>query len=214
MRKHLVLLLAGILLTAIASFANTSAVGTNVVSPTLAVSANVEDAVELTLSTGGTAGISHCTITPSGSNYSMSFGTVDALAVNTGCGNVFAPTTPGSTPAVYWTDYQLTPAWSGLTATSAASITAYAAAPETGVNIQIPSTADQSTTTGLNVSSWTNMGTTAGTASGVVSGSKLVGGDGTALTRFLALSVAPTATAAASPGTPVSTTVTFTMTIQ
>jgi hypothetical protein len=83
--------------------------------------------------------------------------------------------------------------------------------------MQVPSTStDQSTTAGLNVGTWTTMGATAGTATPVVSGTVLAGAgaDGTAVTRFLGLSVSPTATAAAGGGTAVSTTVTFTMTIK
>jgi len=218
MKKQLGSLLLGLLMTATASFANTGAANTNTVSPTLVINATIQDAVILTLKTGTLAGISHCTIAAGGGgDYNMSFGTVDALGVNAGNCNLFAPTTPGQTPAVYYTDYQLTPAWAGLTATAAASITAFAAAPEAGVNIQIPSTStDQSTTAGLTVATWSTIGTTAGTATPVVSGTVLsgAGADGTALTRFLALSVAPTATAAAGGGTAVSTTVTFTMTIK
>lgn len=218
MKKRSVLLLLGLLLTATASFANTGAANTNTVSPTLVINATIQDAVILTLKTGTLAGINHCTIAAGGGgDYNMSFGTVDALGVNAGNCNLFAPTTPGQTPAVYYTDYQLTPAWAGLTATAAASITAFAAAPEAGVAIQVPSTStDQSTTTGLTVATWTTVGTTAGTATPVVSGTVLsgAGADGTALTRFLALSVSPTATAAAGGGTAVTTTVTFTMTIK
>ena len=217
MTKKLVLTLAMMTLS-VAAFANTGAVNTNTVSPTLVVNATIQDAVLLTLKTGALAGINHCTIAPGGGgDYNMSFGTVDALGVNAGNCNVFAPTTPGQTPAVYWTDYQLTPAWAGLTATNAASITAFAPALEAGVVIQIPSTStDQSTTVGLNVGTWTTIGATAGTATPVVSGTVLsgAGADGTALTRFLGLSVSPTATAAAGGGTAVSTTVTFTMTIK
>jgi hypothetical protein len=218
MKAYRVLLLAALLLVPAASFAaNPGTANTNVYSANLVVSATVEDAVLLSLSTGTLAGMNgHCGIAGTNPNYTMSFGTVDALGVSAGCGNVFAPQTPGQTPAVYYTDYQLTPAWAGLTATSAATLTAYAAAPETGVNVQIPNTTDQSTTTGLNVGTWSTLGATAGTATPVVSGTVLsgAGADGTALTRFLALSIAPTATAAASGGTNVSTTVTFTMTIK
>jgi hypothetical protein len=218
MRKYLVLFIALLLMSAGALFAaNPGTANTNAYSANLTISATVQDAVLLSLSTGTLAGISHCAIAGTNPNYTMSFGTVDALAVNTGCGNVFAPTTPGQSAAVYYTDYQLTPAWAGLAATSAATLTAFATAPEAGVNIQIPSTStDQNTTAGLNVGTWSTLGSTAGTATPVVSGTVLsgAGADGTAVTRFLALSVSPTATAAAGSGTNVSTTVTFTMTIK
>lgn len=218
MKKQLALTLVALMALTTAAFANTGVANTNTVSPTLVINAIVQDAVQLTLKTGATAGVGHCAIAAGGGgDYNMSFGTVDALGVNTGCGSVFAPVTPGQTPAVYWTDYQLTPAWAGLTATNAASITAFAPALEAGVVIQVPSTSvDQSTTAGLNVGTWSTIGATAGTATPVVSGTVLsgAGADGTALTRFLALSVSPTATAAAGGGTALTTTVTFTMTIK
>jgi hypothetical protein len=218
MRKYLVLLMALLLMSVSAVFANTGAANTNTVSPTLVINATVQDAVLLTLKTGTLAGINHCAIAAGGGgDYNMSFGTVDALGINAGNCNQFAPTTPGQTAAVYYTDYQLTPAWAGLTATSAATLTAFAPAAEAGVVVQVPSTStDQSTTAGLNVGTWSTIGATAGTATPVVSGTVLsgAGADGTAVTRFLALSVSPTATAAAGGGTAVSTTVTFTMTIK
>ena len=218
MKKQFLLVMAILLVTATASFANTGAVNTNTVSPTLVINATIQDAVLLTLKTGGTVGIAHCTIAAGGGgDYNMSFGTVDALGINAGSCNVFAPTTPGQTPAVYYTDYQLTPAWAGLTATNASTIKAFAATLEAGVFVAVPSTStDQSTTAGLNVGTWSQIGTAAGTATPVVSGTVLsgAGADGTSVTRFLGLSVSPTATAAAGGGTAVSTTVTFTMTIQ
>jgi hypothetical protein len=217
MKKQFLLLMT-VLLVAATAFANTGAVNTNTVSPTLVINATIQDAVLLTLKTGTLAGISHCTIAAGGGgDYNMSFGTVDALGINASNCNVFAPTTPGQTPAVYYTDYQLTPAWAGLTATNASTIKAFAAAPEAGVAIQIPNTStDQSTTAGLTVSTWATIGATAGTSTPVVSGTVLsgAGADGTSVTRFLALSVSPTAVAAGGGGTAVSTTVTFTMTIQ
>ncbi len=218
MKKQFSAGLVALMAVSTAAFANTGAANTNTVSPTLVVNATVQDAVQLTLSTGALGGVNHCAIAAGGGgDYNMSFGTVDALGVNAGNCNVFTPTTPGQTPAVYWTDYQLTPVWAGLTATNAASITAFAPALEAGVVIQVPSTSpDQSTTAGLNVGTWTTIGATAGTATPVVSGTVLsgAGANGTALTRFLGLSVSPTAAAAAGGGTAVSTTVTFTMTIK
>lgn len=222
MKKQFLVIMAVLLVSATGAFAATGATNTNTVSPTLVVNATIVDAVLLTLKTGTLAGSPHCTIAAGGGgDFNMQFGTVDGLGVSpsscAAANNPFAPTTPGQTPAVYWSDYQLTPAWAGLTATNAASITAFAAAPEAGVAIQIPNTStDQSTTAGLTVSTWATIGTTAGTATPVVSGTALsaAGADGTAVTRFLALSVSPTATAAAGGGTAVSTTVTYTMTIK
>jgi hypothetical protein len=91
MTKKLVLVLAVMALTT-AAFANTSASNTNKVSPTLNVTANVQDAVQLTLSTG-TVAAAHCVVVSGlpGSDYKMDFGTVDAMAINNGNCNKFAP---------------------------------------------------------------------------------------------------------------------------
>lgn len=212
MKKNLFVLFAVFALTA-AAFAGTQATNTNTVSPTLQITANLQDSVQLTLSTG-TVAAAHCAVVAgAGTDYKMDFGTVDALAVNNGNCNKFAPTTPGSSPAVYWSDYQLTPSWTGLTATNAASITAFTSvAPPAGVAIQVPSLGVDTNTTGaLTVNTWATIGNTAGTATPVVSGTVLSGvnADGASVNRFLALSVSPTAAAGA-----VNATVTFTMTIQ
>jgi type 1 fimbria pilin len=212
MTKRLVLVLAMMALSA-AAFANTSAANTNKVSPTLNVVATVQDAVQLTLSTG-TVAAAHCAVVAGApSDYKMDFGTVDAMAINNGNCNKFAPTTPGTSPAVYWSDYNLTPAWTGLTATNASSITAFTStAAPAGVNIKVPSlSTDTNTTAGLTVATWNTIGNTAGTATPVVSGLVLSGGgaDGATVTRFLGLEITP----AAAPGG-VNAVVTFTMTIQ
>jgi hypothetical protein len=220
MKKQFLVIMAVLLVSATGAFAATGAVNANTVSPTLVVNATIVDAVLLTLKTGTLAGSPHCTIASGGGgDFNMQFGTVDGLGVSASncpaANNPFAPITPGQTAAVYWTDYQLTPAWAGLTATNASSITATATVPEAGVAVQIPTTLDQSTTAGLNVGSWTTL-PTSGATGVVVSGTALSAGgaDGSSVTRFLALSVSPTATAAAGGGTAVSSTVTYTMTIK
>src|SRR5438270_5379003 len=83
------------------SFAATQATNATTVAPTLNVSATIQKAVSLTLSVGATAGISHCAVTPNGGSpdYSMDFGTVDALAINNGNCNKFAPSSPGTSDA-------------------------------------------------------------------------------------------------------------------
>ena len=212
MTKKFVFVLAMLSLSAFA-FAGTSANNTNTVSPTLQITATLQDAVQLTLSTG-TVAATHCAVVAgAGTDYKMDFGTVDAMGINNGACNVFKPTTPGSSPAVYWSDYTLTPSWTGLTATSAASITAFTSvAPAAGLAIQVPSLGTDTNTTGaLTPSTWTTIGATAGTATPVVSGGALSAPnvDGTPFERFLALSVSPSA----APGA-VNATVTFTMTIQ
>ena len=45
----------------------------------------------------------------------MNFGTVDALGINAGNCNKFAPTTPGTTNAIYWSDYNLNPVFTSQT---------------------------------------------------------------------------------------------------
>lgn len=216
MKKQFLLIMAALLLTAPAAFAGTVATGTNTVSPTLVVNANIIDVVILTLKTGVTAGISHCTIAGGGGgDFNVNFGTVDGLGVSTGNCNLFAPTTLGQTPALYYTDYQLTPTWAGVTATAAgSSIKAFANTLEAGVFVAMPAV-DTSTTAGLTAASFSQIGTAAGTATPVVSGTVLsaAGADGVSVNRFLGLSVSPTAAAGAGAGTALQTTVTFTMTI-
>jgi len=104
------------------AFAQVQATGTNTVSSSLQVSATVAKAIRLTLSSG-----TQCTVTASGStpDYTMSFGTVDALGITSpSCGAQFAPTTPGVTPAVYYSDYKLKPVFTSQSTTNNV-ITAY-----------------------------------------------------------------------------------------
>ncbi len=105
MKKYFTIFALGMMALSTAAFAATTATNTNTVSPTLQISATIQSAVQLTLSTG-TAAVTHCAVTPgTGTDYAMSFGTVDALAINNGACNKFAPTTPGVTNAIYWSDY-------------------------------------------------------------------------------------------------------------
>ena len=95
------------------AFAATDATGTNTVSPALQVNVTVAKAIRLTLSTG-----TQCAVT-AGSDYTMNFGTVDALAISSGaCGTKFAPTTPGTSPAVYYSDYKLKPVFTSQSTTN------------------------------------------------------------------------------------------------
>src|SRR5438034_2793805 len=96
------------------AFASTEAANASTISPTLVVGATVQKAIRLTLSQGASG--SACTVTAA-SDYSMSFGNVDALAINNGtCGSKFAPTTAGTSPSAYYTDYKLTPVFTNQTA--------------------------------------------------------------------------------------------------
>ena len=84
MKKYFTIFALGMMALSTAAFAATTATGTNTVAPTLQISATIQSAVQLTWSTG-TAAVNHCAVTPgTGADYAMSFGTVDALAINNG----------------------------------------------------------------------------------------------------------------------------------
>ena len=120
MRRFIVLFSLGLAVSALPAQAQ-QATGTNTVGSTLQVSATVTKAIRLTLTTDTECAIS----TGSGTDYTMNFGTVDALGISAGaCGTRFAPTTPGSTAAVYSSAYKLKPSFSSQS-TSNNIITAY-----------------------------------------------------------------------------------------
>jgi hypothetical protein len=174
----LALVTVGFILEGTPAFASTSAVNTNTVSPTLVVSVTVQKAISLTLASG--AG---CTVTAA-SDYSISFGTVDALAINTGsCGSKFAPTTPGSTNAVYYTDYQVTPVFTSQTV-STNSLTAYVSSTFSKANLSVV----QATATPAAISDLTALSTSSTTPTTLATNAA----SGTAVTRYIGVSVAPT----------------------
>src|SRR5262249_34168607 len=119
MKKFVISVVAMLLVVTPAVFAGTQGQNTNTVSPTLQISANVQSAIRLTLSTG-TSTAQHCTVTAGGTtDYAMNFGTVDALAINAPtCGSVFAPAVPGTDSAIYWSDYRLSPVFTGQSTTN------------------------------------------------------------------------------------------------
>jgi len=115
MKLRLGILLIALLLGSMQAFGVTSAANASTVSPTLKLTVTVQKAIQLTLSQG-----TMCTLGNTGADYSIAFGTVDALGVSAPtCGSVYTPTTPGVTPSVYYTDYKLTPSFSGQTSTTA-----------------------------------------------------------------------------------------------
>src|SRR5579864_8624087 len=125
MKKLLIVLIVVMvaMLMSATAFAATQAVATNTVSPTLQISATVQKAIRLTLSTGAAAG--SCVISPGGGDYQMNFGTVDALAITAPtCGAAIAPATPGVTNSIYWTAYQMTPVFASQAGNTTSSITA------------------------------------------------------------------------------------------
>ena len=79
-----------------AALAATSAVNASIVSPTLQLSTTVQKGIQLTLGTG-TSGTTRTV--SSASDYSLNFGNMDALGINTPCGSEFAPTPAGTSPA-------------------------------------------------------------------------------------------------------------------
>ena len=129
MKRTTLAIFVTLLTMASTSFAATQAAGVATVAPTLNVSATIQKAVSLTLSTGATGGISHCTVVAGGGapDYTMNFGTVDALGINAGNCNKFNPATPGVNDAIYWTDYQVTPVYTSHTAFAATTVCSAAA---------------------------------------------------------------------------------------
>jgi len=183
------------------AFASTDAVNASTVSPTLAVSATVQKALRLTLSQGasGTA----CAVTTA-SDYSMTFGNVDALGINTPtCGAKFDPTTPGTTPSAYYTDYKLTPVFTNQTSTTS-TITAYVSSNFATLS-SILGVVQASSAPG-NIAALTAMSTSAGSQTSI--GTSLA--SGTAITRYLGVTVQPTNGATVSG--PDTATITYTMT--
>lgn len=214
MKKVLVAVAALVLATSTGAFAATQAANATAVSPTLQISATIQKAVSLTLKTGTTAGVGHCTVTAAGGapDYTMNFGNVDALAINNGCGNVVAPTNPGTDNAIFWTDYQVVPVYTSHQTYSGTTVTAYVstdfAAPH-NILIMRSSTATSSTTPAV-AGDFAAMSTASGSpdtlgAAGVVSG--------TALTRFIGVAVKPDNGATVLQNNQ-SATVTFTLTVQ
>lgn len=180
--------------------AGTQGTNTNTVSPTLNVSANVQKAVQLTLSTGTMCNVA----AGAGTDYSIDFGTVDALAINNGtCGNKFAPTTPGTTNAAYYTDYKVTPVFTSQ-GVATNSITAYVSTNFGMANLSIV----QSNSTPAAITDLTAMSTNAATPTTVATNAA----NGTAVTRYVGVSVAPTNGAGLSGSS--SATITYTLTVQ
>ena len=205
--KKQMLILAVVALATVSAMAATQATNNNKVSPTLQIQATVQSAVRLTLQTG-TAAVTHCAVTnPGPTDYTMNFGTVDALAINAGNCNVFAPTTPGVSPAIYWSDYDLTPVFTGQTTTNntiTAQVTTNFAA-TTGLAVVRDSA--NSSTVPVGVASFTAMGV--GSADTIATNAA----NGTQIIRFIGVQVSPNNTATTTNGAQTAT-VTFTLTVQ
>ena len=211
MKKYSKILVLAMMALSTAAFAATTAVNTNTVSPTLQISATIQSAVQLTLSTG-TAAVTHCAVTPTGGtpDYTMNFGTVDALGINAGNCNKFNPAVPGTDNAIYWSDYNLTPVYTSQTAISGTEITAKVTtdfgAPN---NIFIVRDSANSSTVPASAANFTALST--GTPDTIVGPGTLP--NGTAQTRFIGVAVKPASGPTVLTGAQ-SATVTFTLTVQ
>lgn len=206
MKRTSLAILSTLLMMASTTFAATSATNANAVSPTLQVSANVVSVVQLTLTQGasGTA----CAIANGGAppDYTMNFGTVDALAVsNALCGQKFTPAQTG-TDAVYYTDYQLNPTYASQPSAANPVITAYVSTPFATANVKIvrdtANSAAAPAGNGFSAMS-TNVAAQDTIASAVASG--------TPLTRYIGVDVANTSGAGMNGAK--TATVTFTLTV-
>jgi len=207
MKKYLLIFALGMMALSTAAFAGTQATNTNTVSPTLQVSATIQRAVRLTLSTG-TAAVTHCAVVNNGGNpdYTMNFGTVDALGINAGNCNLFGPANPGVDSAIYWSDYNLTPIFTGQPTTNN-TITAQVTTNFTAANASIVRDSANSSTVPANAAAFTAVGVA--TADTIATNAA----NGTALTRFFGVAIAPTNGAGTLTGAQ-SATVTFTLTVQ
>ena len=206
MKKYVMIFALGIMTLSTAAFAGTQANNTNTVAPTLQVSATIQKAVRLTLSTG-TAAVTHCAVVNNGGNpdYTMNFGTVDALGINAGNCNLFGPANPGVDSAIYWSDYNLTPVFTGQAVTTN-TITAQVTTNFTAANASIVRDSANSSTVPTGAAQFTAVGVA--TADTIATNAT----NAQALTRFIGVAIAPTNGAGTLTGAQ-SATVTFTLTV-
>lgn len=207
MKKVVLVLILTVLAVAPVAFAGTQNVNTNTVSPTLQLSINIQKAIRLTLSTG-TAAVTHCAVVNNGGNpdYTMNFGTGDALAINAGNCNVFAPNNPGTDSAIYWSDYNLTPVFTNQSVTTN-TITAQVTTNFTAANASVVRDSADSSTVPANAAAFTAMGVAS--ADTIATNAT----NNTALTRYIGVAIAPTNGAGTLTGAQTAT-VTFTLTVQ
>jgi hypothetical protein len=207
MRKRFLLVMTVLLVAATAALAGTQATNTNTVSPTLQVSIIIQKAVRLTLSTG-TAAVAHCAVAPTGvsPDYTMDFGTGDALGINTGNCNLFGPANPGVDSAIYWSDYNVTPVFTNQSTTNN-TITAQVTTNFTAANASIVRDSLNSSAVPANAAAFTPMGVASADQIATNAANHL------AFTRFIGVAIAPTNGAGTLTGAQ-SATVTFTLTVQ
>jgi len=180
-----------------------TAVGTNTVSATLAVKATLAKAVSLTLNTG--AG---CTVSNgSGGDFSLDFGTIDALGISAGCGGGGAGKYTSSNQAIYFSDYTITPAFTNQGTTSGSTLSAYVSSAfgQSGFSIV------QTNSAPAVFADFAAMSTASGTPTDVKGSSSIA--TGTALTRYVGVKVDGTNTNTPT-GSSSTAVVTYTLTIQ
>lgn len=179
-----------------------TATGTNTVSATLAVKATLAKAVSLTLNTG-----TGCTVSNGGGgDFSLDFGTVDALGISTGCAGAGAGKYTGTNQAIYYSDYTITPAFSNQGTATSSTLTAYvsSAFAQGGFSIVQTNTAPSA------FGDFTAMSTASGAQTTVASGALATG---TALTRYVGVKVDGTNSTTPT-GSSSTAVVTYTLTIQ
>src|SRR5215469_4840465 len=206
MKKFVISVIAMLLVVTPAVFAGTQGTNTNTVSPTLQVSINIQKAVRLTLSTG-TAVVAHCAVVNNGGNpdYTIDFGTGDALGINAGNCNLFGTANPGVDSAISWSDYNLTPVFTNQSTTNN-TITAQVTTNFTAANASIVRDSANSNTIPASAAQFTAMGVAAADTIATNAANH------TAITRFIGVAVAPTNGAGTLTGAQ-SATVTFTLTV-
>jgi hypothetical protein len=201
MKKFIMIFALAMFALSTAAFAGTTATNTNTVSPTLQISATIQSAVQLTLSTG-TSAAAHCAVVPNAGgspDFKMDFGTVDALGINNGGCNKFAPTTPGVTPV-------FTSQSASSAATIKAQVTTDFGAPH---NIFVVHDSANSSAVPASAAAFVALNTAALdpiVTAGIVSG--------TPITRFIGVAVTPLNGPPAVLTGLQSATVTFTLTVQ
>jgi hypothetical protein len=209
MRPKVLAVCAVLLLSASNGYAQNTAViatGTNTVSGTLAVKATLTKAVSLTLNTG-----TGCTVSNGGGgDFSLDFGTVDALGISTGCAGAGAgkfTSTSGGGQAVYYTDYTITPGFTNQGTSTGSTLTGYVSSAFSQGGLSIV----QANATPSAFADFLAMSTSAGAQTDVKGASSIA--NTTALTRYIGVKV-DGGSATAPSGSSSTAVVTYTLTIQ
>lgn len=198
------LLLVVVALFSLMGFAATQAVGASSLATTMQVNVNVQTALELTLSTG--TGSSCAISAGSGSDYQINLGNVNGLGLNgaSNCASYVGMAPQGSGQGAIWaTNYQVTPSFSGFSGTTAnIAVTAPAFTTSNSVAKLVLVEGGSNTTAAL---------TAVPTAPGATTHTFTSATSGTALSRYIGVQVSNAGTGFSGSD---STVVTFTMTVQ